>query len=395
MLIYFAVSLLALFGFCGLAIDVSRMEARTLQLQTAADNAAMAYAVEYGRLGNVSNSLFNSAANAELAVYATANGIPTPALTIQKGASSGPFVNNLATVQTTVQQTVPTMLLGALSGGSSSMLLTRTAVAALPPCSTVYGSLTLSNNAILNVPCSLAVGTGITMDGSARINGQMLVEGPAAASSVSGVTTPNPSYNWPSEKHPISYTGSSGVYGCSSASTPINNDPSATLSPGLYCALQISHSTVTLAAGDYSINGGLTITNSTIQGGPAHILLGDDPPTYGAGQFILDHSQWNVSAPTTSGSIVYASVCLARLQPDVPAGTPAMLVTNSTITSDGIYSFSGSTMSFVNSTIHDAGHSLRFTVGNLNVSSSQLTLSNDYSQLPGGSGMAFTTPLLQ
>ncbi len=396
MLIYFAVSLIALLGFCGLALDVGRMEVRSLQLQTAADNAAISYALEAGRLGNVSSSNFAAGANAELAAYAAANSIPTPTVALQSGASSGPYTGNNGVVQATVQQTMPTMMLGVLSSGSTSIQLSRTAVATMPPCATFYTTLSVSANSNLNLKCPVAVGTSLTVDASSNITGSTLVAASAGASSIAGLVNPSPLFNWPSETHPDSYA----TYTLSGVCQTLNisNNPAAVLSPGTYCGPNtISSSIVTLQPGYYIMIGGLAITNgSTINGGPVSMVI--EKNSSNVGQFLLTSSVWNVSAPATPYGTGLGGILVACT---VPVGTPNtwgpndVQISNSTITSDGIISCGLVGATFSNSIVGDAGHFFSVVFASGSISNTTFTTSNDYSQLPGGSPHAYTVNVVQ
>ncbi len=396
MLLYFAVSLIALMGFCGLALDVGRMEARSLQLQTAADNAAISYALESGRRGNVPTSEFTAMANAELTAYAAANNLPAPTLTLQSGASSGPYAGTNAVVQATVQTTMPTMILGILSSGSASIQFSRTAVAAMPPCATFYTTLsvTAASNLVLN--CPVTVGTSLTLDASSHVSGShLLVSAPIAASHVMGIVTPTPLFNWPSETHPDSYA----TYTTSNACQPLpnlNNNPTAVLSPGVYCNTSINNSIVTLLPGYYTMLGGLTVTNSAILGGPVTMVM--EKNSSNAGQFIVSQSVWNVSAPPTPNSSGSDAILIACV---VPVGTPNtwgpndIQISSSTFTADGIVSCGLVGSTFSNSIIGDAGHFFSFVFSQGVITGTTLTTSNDYSQLPGGSPHAYTVNVVQ
>lgn len=397
MLIYFAFSFIALMGFCGLALDVARMEARSLQLQTAADNAAISYALEYGRRGNVAPSAFTAMATSELAAYAAANNLPTPTLTVQSGASSGPYAGNTAVVEVRVQQTMPTMMLGLLSSGSKSIQFSRTAVAAMPPCATFYTTLNVTSHSRLLLNCPIAVGTSLSVDGSSHIAGShTLVAGPASSSAIAGAVSPAPVYNWPSETHPDSYATFPGTGGCQANNLNLNNT-TATLSPGFYCnSSTINNSTVTLLPGYYTMEGGLTVTRSTIGGGPVTMTL--EKNSSDAGQFLFSTSVWTASAPTTpdaSGNYGIFLACVVPVGASNTWGSNDVQISSSTITADGIISCGlvGATIS--NSILRDAGHffSVVFSTGDL--SATTFTTSNDYTQLPGGSPHAYTVNILQ
>lgn len=401
MLVYFACSLIVLLGFCGLAIDVGRMEVRSLQLQNAADATAISYAAEYGSRGN--SSALNTTASAELAAYAAANGIPTPTLTIANAPTSGAYVNNAAAVQITLNQSFSTIFLGLLSAKSSTIQLTRSSTAAMPPCSSFNSSLTLTNSSTISLACPLAVGTGLSVDGSSTISGQQtLVSSSANLSSVSGSVTPAPAYNWPWEQNPLFYYTLQAESGCTVANpAPITS--AKTLSPGVYCGtLQVSNATVTLQKGYYILYGGINLQNATVQGGPVTMWLTTDAANqYGYGQVVFNNSHWNVdSSVVTEANGIDADLVFEY------DGSTAIQITNSTIAANGIFNFPAAGATITNSVIgdgnvaasggHSGGNYISLCIaGAATVSGSQITITDDYSLLPDRSPLAFPVTVLQ
>jgi Flp pilus assembly protein TadG len=73
---YFAIILTILLGFCGLAVDIGRIELRTNQQQAAADAGALAGAGELMHSSNTNNA--GSAAYNDVEQLASANGFPVP-----------------------------------------------------------------------------------------------------------------------------------------------------------------------------------------------------------------------------------------------------------------------------------------------------------------------------
>ncbi len=396
MLVYFAVSLIALLGFCGLALDVGRMEARSLQLQTAADNAAISYALEYGRRGNVASSTLTAMASNELTAYAAANNLPLPTITLQSGASSGPYAGNSAVIQATIQQTMPTTLLGILSSGSKSIQFSRSAVAAMPPCSTFYTTLQFLANSKLTLNCPLSIGTSLNLDGSSQIAGShLLIAANSSPSNINGLVSPAPIFNWPSETHPFSYFSYVSSGNCHANNLNVNTP--TTLSPGEYCNdTTINNTTVTLQPGYYYMQGNVNISHATITGGPVTMVLAKD--SSGHGQFFFDNSIWLANAPTTpdaSGSHGIFLVCVVPIGASNTWGNHDVQFTHSTVTADGMISCGLSGVNIDNSTLGDAGHFFSLTFNEGNITNSTITLTNDYSQLPGGSPAAFTVNILQ
>jgi hypothetical protein len=252
MLVYFALILTTLIGFCGLAIDVGRMEVRTNQLQAAADAGALAAAGELAHGGTGSD--YQAAANNDIAAYETANGIPTNTTnTTVIGATYGNYLNDDATVQVTVSGSLSTIFMGLLTH-QGTVAVSAKSVARMPPCMLFLGNptypggsgqsdvwVTSSGIQTFTWGCPIYAKDGATVDGFSHIyGGQVRISGGAGASSFGGTYSP-PVYNVPAIADPLAYiTAPTPTLPCSSANTAVSylNKSTATtinLLPGTYC----------------------------------------------------------------------------------------------------------------------------------------------------------------
>ena len=305
MLVYFAAILVVLLGFCGLAIDVGRVELRMLQLQAAADDAALTTAAEY----QAGNNNWQQAAATEAATY------NLPALTVDtpvKAPATGPYANDFSTFQVTLHQTVPTIFLGLLSHATSALPLTATASARLPPCAYFFASPAVNNgfsnqgvgahlaSMSLSPICPVWSRTGFLVDGFASINGAPAhTSGAPGQSQILGSTSPAISYQTPAQTDPLAWIPAPAFSHCDHTNVSYNG--TATLSPGTWCGgLNASNATLTLQPGLYLITGGANWANSTLTGTGVTLYFTQGGGS-GFGTFSLNnHSTMNLSAPTSA-----------------------------------------------------------------------------------------------
>jgi Putative Flp pilus-assembly TadE/G-like len=320
MLVYFAVILTVLIGFCGLTLDTGLIEVRTLQLQSAADAAAIGVATEvsYG----YSNTM-QQAANSDVASYESLNGLP--------GTAPDPVVlgvsGDYSTVGVTIHQSVNTIFMGVLSRANANITLAATAVAAFPPCMYFFGNPNLNMgfntlrtqayeiaSAGVDPPlgCPVYTASGVSIDYFARLAGMQLKNsGPAGVSLISGNLSVPPLYNVPVMSDPLAYLAAPSPGSCANAS-PLSYTSSTTLHPGTYCgktsgsvttpAISVSANcstttVVTLSPGLYIIAGGIYFDCVTVQGTGVTMYF-TNKSGVGYGIFNLYSSTWNVSAPT-------------------------------------------------------------------------------------------------
>jgi hypothetical protein len=306
MLTYFVVILIVLFGFCGLAIDMGRVELRTLQLQAIADASAVDAATELQR----GTSTWQNTVATDLANGEYLNNIPATATsTVQQTAVSGPYLNDYSAVQTSVQQTMSTIFLGLVSSAHSSINLSVHAVAEIPPCTYFFANPAVIGttagvyeaSAGLNPSCPVYSAAGVDIDGFGHINGgQVKTAGPASSTVLSGWIAPNPIYSAPVLGDPLAWITAPTFVSCNH--TGASYTVSTTIFPGTYCGgLTISNGTVTMSPGLYIITGGVNITGATIQGTGVTMYLTKGGGS-GFGTFSLQYSTMNVSAPTDSSA---------------------------------------------------------------------------------------------
>lgn len=250
-LVYFTIILIVLLGFCGLAIDVGRMELRTNQLQAAADAAALAAAAEVLHSSTYTSwqSYAQAAADADIATYETENGIPsTSPSTVQLGASSGPYMGDYSTVQVTVTQALPTIFMGLISSANRTVTLRTRAVAQIPPCMFFTGSPNFSSTYAYWITsggvqvqslwaCPLYTRTGTMIDYFSNYRFSQTRSSESASSSSFGGTSNPPIYNVPALADPLAYITAPMAGGCMGPISRLNQATNASINftPGTYC----------------------------------------------------------------------------------------------------------------------------------------------------------------
>lgn len=249
MIVYFTIILIVLLGFCGLAVDIGRMELRTNQLQAAADAAALAAAGELQHASSTSN--WQTAADNDVAAFEIANNIPsTTPTTLVLGPTYGPYIGDSSVVQATVTQSFRTIFLGLLSHANASITLTAKAQAQIPPCIFFSGNPNYSGTDAFWVTssgvdiqgswaCPLYTQTGTSVDYFSHYNGSQTRSSAGAASSSFGGTWSPPIYNVPVLSDPLAYVTAPVTGTCTNAS-PISklnqpNGASLSFTPGTYC----------------------------------------------------------------------------------------------------------------------------------------------------------------
>lgn len=355
MLVYFALMLTTLIGFCGLAIDVGRMEVRTNQLQAAADAGALAAAGELAHGGAGSN--YQTAANNDIAAYETANGIPTNTTnTIVVGATYGSYINDDGTVQVTVSQSFPTVFMGLLS--QSTVTLSVKSVALMPPCMVFLGSpvytgtydawIASSGIQTFTWGCPYYAKDGVVIDGFSHMyGGQLRSASTASLTLISGSTQSTPIYNVASITDPLAYIPAPTPASPCTFQNPtsyLNKSSSTTitLNPGTYCgkttasptyfpgpacpskgftttaAIDIegtsptcpenntqssctSVPTVTFNPGLYIIVGGMTLNCVNVKSTGATLFFTRNS-SVGYGQMRVTSTGWQVNAPNDASS---------------------------------------------------------------------------------------------
>jgi hypothetical protein len=268
--------------------------------------------------------------------------------------------------------------------------------------------LTLANGASLGYwsgssmgcPAYVNSSVGVSTTSSLWMNATN-VTGAAGSSSLEGGVTHAPHFGATAQSDPLTYVGacaklsSDCIHGTSSgiqAPTfsgcgPTNQTWPAgtfTLQPRTYCnSFNFSNANVTLAPGLYIITGGATWQNSTVTGAGVTLYFTQDGDGH-YGQFVVNHSQVSVSAPTTNADGGIPTILLMNDPNWVQtAAQDFSFLNGSSSTGDGIYYINGTGLSIANSPF-SATHYLCFDVDTLLITASAVYPLSNFSPVPTG-----------
>ena len=284
-LVYFAVILIVMLGFCGLAADAARLELRQLQLQAATDAGAIGGAAE---LSAGTGSWQIVATNDALANETNA-GMSGVVNAAQLGASSGTYLNNQLAVQVTSQVSVPMLFMGLLKQGNVILKSTSIALATPAPCGWYSGTpgltgstpkgagIAISSGSITLNDCDLFSKPGVEVDNSAYVSGtgQISTAAAASGSAVNGSMSQPLLSGVAAAADPLAYLSAPSLTGVTTytqsrfGSNPdgANTASNPTLQPGVYLkGLTLSGTQATFSPGMYIIEGPAVFTNGTILG---------------------------------------------------------------------------------------------------------------------------------
>jgi Flp pilus assembly protein TadG len=385
---FFAVVLPALILFCGLCIDVGMLELRKLQMQSAADAAALGAALEAERGTNN----WKNIGIAEAGINGFTNGSNNTTVSVVEGANYGAYNGRYDVVQATITQSVHTTFMGALNGGSFP--ITAQSSAQLTPCLYTLGTGALQNE-------SLEVYTGSLLGNSCPVyattvdiesSGQVAVEavdvsGTAGSSNTAGFIYPSPTWSVPTLTDPLASTTSPTFSSCTYTSTSITTN--RTLSPGTYCkGLNISNGAkVTLNPGLYIITGGATWDNATVSGSGVTLFFTTGGGG-GYGQFkIQNYSTVTISAANDSstGTIpALAGILVFADRSWTTSGGQDFQVNTSSFTGDGIWYLPKAGLEVWSCTSFTGTNYLGIVADNIFTAGTQVKLLNNYSYLVSG-----------
>ncbi len=402
MLVYFGVIVVVLLGFCGLAVDVGRMELRTAQLQAAADEGAITAAAEAQRSsGSNQQSGALNAGSTNVAAVETANNVPTAntTVTIVNQPATGPFSNDLFAVQTTITQKLPLTFISLITH-SSTTSLTATATALVPPCAFFFTNAGTSNfgfylaSARFYSPCPVYARTGYTVDGYSSYNyGQPRASGAGGASQIAGSMYPSPVYNVPIQKDPLAYVTAPTFSGCNYTNAVYTT--AQTLQPGTYCGgLTVKGTAVTLQPGLYVVTGGVHFTAGATVSGTGVTLYLTQGGGSGFGTFKLDtNSKMYVNAPTdnTAGGIPGVVLFADRAW---IGGNEDFSFDTATYNGDGVIYVRGTGVYDWSCNLSGPNY-FSIVTENMYSFGSTMQVNNNYASLPGGNPLHVTVSLVQ
>ena len=402
MLVYFTVCLIVLMGFCGLVVDVGRMEVRTLQLQAAADVSALGAANELER----GTSNWSAAAAYDTINYLSANNLPAVSgFNVTLGPATGPFASDYSTVQVSIQQPLNTIFLGLLSSGSRSYTVSVSATAQMAPC-TYYFANPASNtwhnlgegydiaSASLRSICPVYSKSTYYVDGFSEIYGGAMAGGATPGYTGGGYATVSPGHVAFSD--PLAGVVQPILGTCTFTGKTYTT--AQTINPGTYCGtatlpgLTITSTTITMNPGLYVITGGWNITGSTLNGtGVTVYFTKGGAASYGVPT--VTSSTLDLSAPTVAlnGSLPQILMMNDR---HWTGGNEDIQFYFSSLHGDGLLYFTGTGI-YQWATSMSGINYFNIVAASQYSYDNQTNLFSDYSAFPGGSIMTPVITLVQ
>jgi hypothetical protein len=262
---------LGLFGFLGLSIDAGYMYWVKERMQTAADSAARAGALE--AMGNRTANIV-PAARMDAMINGFAHGQRAVTVTVRHPPSSGRYASHPQAVEAVIEQRVPTFflsLLGAAAGTVRARAVARpgssgSCVFVLDP--SASSAMRATGTTSVSVNCGITVNSsspsGLVTSGSACVSASYIEVAGGFSNSSNCPPTPTPVTGVGAAADPLSHVPAPAFGSCDHNNFRANdNQNPVILSPGVYCGgIRVNAQTqVQLQPGLYVLNGGgLTMT---------------------------------------------------------------------------------------------------------------------------------------
>ena len=309
MIIHFAIALTLLLGFCGLVLDIGTFELKKIQMQNAADAAAIG--AMRSMEGGAQKVDWQSAGKSD----AKLNGFTdtqNDVVVAVDNPGSGPYAGDNSAIQATVTQMVHPLFFPA------TWILNAQATALAPPAitpcmyalsnvSTSTGYSLSAANTNIDTDCSFYMGRSMSLANGSLTNSSgtakpYLLTGSPKQSYFSGAPpTPAPSYNQPVMPDPLSNLLQPKLGTCDHTNVSVPSGNHTALSPGVYCGRLsiINNTSIHFNAGLYTFTDGVSIINSAVNGTGVTFFLtknsGDSWST--TKQFSASNSPLTFSAP--------------------------------------------------------------------------------------------------
>ncbi len=267
-------ALLALLALVAVAADMGYFFDYRRRMQTGADNAAMAGAVQLRR--GASDGQIQTAALSGAASDGFSNGANDTQVTINHPPNSGYYAGNPGFVEAIISQPRPTLFMGIL-GLQRATVSTLAVAGAQPGTNCIYALDPTAASAFnVNGGATVAASCGIVDDSnsSSAMNssgGSSTVT--ATSIAVTGNVTgccysPTPQTGVPPEPDPFAQRAAPAFSsGCDYTNFKVNSGSPANLTPGVYCnGITVNAgSVVTFSPGLYVLNGGgLSVSGNAV-----------------------------------------------------------------------------------------------------------------------------------
>ncbi len=386
MLVNFALMLTTLIAFCGLALDVGLMELKRVQLQSAADAAAVGAAEELER--GSAESVWRSAGQADATRNGFTNGQNNSTVTLINPPVVGSYANSNQAIEATVAQPYTPLFFPQ----SVQLSAQATALGGSEPCTYFLSrvssapSLSLSGS-VVNANCTLYMAASLSVSSSsATSTGQFRVSGPAGASLIpAGSVSPAPVFKVAVAKDPLVDVVSPVFSKCTHTGGTKYVGTKVIL-PGTYCgglSLGVGgkNNDFTMSPGLYIVTGGMTVSGSIVSGTGVTIFLTQGGGS-GYGSLSVNQSEFYVSAPTSASNGSVSSI-LVFADRKWKTGATAVAMTNSEFQGDGVF-YLPETGLFLQGSQFYASNYLGVVADSASMSGSEVSFKSNYLAVSAG-----------
>jgi hypothetical protein len=274
----FAAILPVLILMCGLALDTSMMELKKVQMQNAADAAAVAAELELERDGTATTTVgtttsldYITSAQEDAALNGFTNGSNGVTVTVTNPPTYGEYSGRYDAVEVIISAPANVLFMGYINGNTKT--LTAYAAALEPPCDYAMNTNNVTHSVVLTLSnisstCPIYAQGGVGVDGPSWLSAQAFdITGASGASSILGKTTPSPNYSVATVPDPLANITAPVFSACTVTNwSKINTSgglPAYNLSPGTYCGgITANEVQMNFSPGLYIITGGISWTNS-------------------------------------------------------------------------------------------------------------------------------------
>ncbi len=388
-----AMTLPVLIGFMGLAIDLGALYHHKRRMQTATDAGALAGAFEKWR-GN--DSQIEPSARGGAAENGFGHGGNGVVVTVNHPPVDGFYVGDSDYVEVITNQDHPTYFMRIFGLQSSAIAARAVAGGGANSSNCVYvldptmeGAFLATSSAQLNASCGIMVNSthpaAMSLHSSTVITaGDIAITGDYELNS-SAVVSPTPYTDSPPSPDPLAYLPPP-LYGSCTETNFQRDSGTHVLSPGVYCGgiFLENNAQAILGPGMYVLlGGGLRLVGNTIIEGTGVTFYNTEGAGYSYQPLVMEsNSQARLAAPTTGD---YAGILFWQ---DRYAGNPSdsnRLQSSVAVSLEGALYFPTQELFLESSTTADALYTLVVARRLRLDSSSNFTLPNDFSGLPGGS----------
>lgn len=305
-MIFSLLAMTVLFGFIGFAVDVGVLLHSKRTMQTAADSAAIAAALEYN-YADMTTAAQDAAAQNGVTIGANGG-----AVTVNTPPQYGSYAGQAGYVEAIVSQNQPTGFMGMISR-LTSMTVTARAVAtngASKGCIYTLGpsgtDISITGNANIQVPnCGVVDNStsncAMDLTGNITLNAQSIGIAGKACTTGNIHVNPTPVTGIAPVSDPLAFIPTPTPSGCQNLS--LTGNATTTISQGCYNGISLTgNQGLNLNPGTYIINGPLRLTGNVSMAGTGVTLVLLSSTSF------TGNAALNLSAPTSgtyNGILIY------------------------------------------------------------------------------------------